>query len=398
MLRINKKRGISIVVLVLTIILLLILSTALVISIGDNAENAKLSQFVNEISQLQDAVDSYYIMNNSIPTNEEELTLDEVKNLIDSKYVTDFEEELSLNLDTTAKFYKIDFSLIEIQNIDEIDMDKKAFVVSYPNLNVYALKATEVKGVGYFSLTSKVRDIVEYNKNNSISNSKTNIVDGIGLVVSSDTSKYTNKLGIKVNISNLVEETDSVYLEISGIDLQKKVSTSVATSFSFDTLEELVSKSILEDTLSNLDISAFNNSNSKSINIVVKRNDKEIARENLDMSNYEIIKPIISLNKNKKYEEMRVLRINTSDTNSGIKEIRYDYLKKLDASNNRVYNYDGVTSFDETYMREKSKVISLENTFDEFVDIKIPSNIVTVCVVAIDNAGNISDILSIDVQ
>ena len=400
MLKNNKKKGISLVILVLTIIILLILTSAVIISIGDNVENAKLSGFVNEVTQIQEALDSYYIINNSLPISGEELSLDEVKSLIDSKYITDFEEELSLNLDTTAKFYRIDFSLIQIQNSSDVDMSKKDFVVSYPNLNVYSLNVTEINGVGYFSITSKVNDIIEYNQDNSISNSTTSVTNGVYLDVSSNTGIETNKLGIEVNISNYIKETDTVYLEITGFGDNLKVNNNISNSFSFNTLEELIDNNIIENSTSYTTISAdaFNTATTKYINIVVKRNNIEIARENLDMSNYKKYSFVMPSAQIREYDGMNVIRIGSINNSSDLKEIRYDYLEKVDKNNNIVYYYDGITSFDESHMREKSKVVSANSITNGYIDIKIPSNIVTVCFVYINKYGTISEIQTIAVK
>ena len=393
---IKHKKGLSLVVLIITIILLLILTTAVIVSTQDNVDNARLSSFANEINQIQDAVDSYYIINNSLPTTSETLTIEEVKNLIDSNYITDFVKEVELNLDTNAIFYNIDLSLIEIQNADKIDLSKKSFVISYPNLNVYSLNVTEIKNVGYFSITSKINGIFENTNENDNIISKIQTTNGVGLVVKSNTSINTNKLGISVSIDSFDASTDAVFIEISNIAGQKKVKTDKSANFLFNTIEELVSNSILEETLTTEDISKFNMSSNKKINIVAKRNDEEIARENLDVSNYDIIKPTVILDDFNVYDEMISLRIKVNDDSSGVKEIRYDYLKKKDEDDNILDYYEGVTSFDKEYMKTKAKVISVDNIVNGVVDIKIPVEVYTTCVVVIDNAGNISDFLNID--
>lgn len=393
---IKHKKGLSLVVLIITIILLLILTTAVIVSTQDNVDNARLSSFANEINQIQDAVDSYYIINNSLPTTSETLTIEEVKNLIDSNYITDFVKEVELNLDTNAIFYNIDLSLIEIQNADKIDLSKKSFVISYPNLNVYSLNVTEIKNVGYFSITSKINGIFENTNENDNIISKIQTTNGVGLVVKSNTSINTNKLGISVSIDSFDASADAVFIEISNIAGQKKVKTDKSANFLFNTIEELVSNSILEETLTTEDISKFNMSSNKKINIVAKRNDEEIARENLDVSNYDIIKPTVILDDFNVYDEMISLRIKVNDDSSGVKEIRYDYLKKKDEDDNILDYYEGVTSFDKEYMKTKAKVISVDNIVNGVVDIKIPVEVYTTCVVVIDNAGNISDFLNID--
>ena len=63
----KKKFGISLIVLIITIVVTLIIVSAVVFSIGNNIKEANLSKFTNQISQLEDALNSYYISTNALP-------------------------------------------------------------------------------------------------------------------------------------------------------------------------------------------------------------------------------------------------------------------------------------------------------------------------------------------
>ena len=59
--KIEKKKGISLVVLLMTIIVALILLTASTVSIVDAADNATISAFAEELKTLEDTSKEYYL-------------------------------------------------------------------------------------------------------------------------------------------------------------------------------------------------------------------------------------------------------------------------------------------------------------------------------------------------
>ena len=395
MLKIRYRLGISLIALLLTIITILILVSAVVIMVGSNMDSSRLSRFVDEISQIQDAVDSQYIMNNSIPTSSEKLSVDEVTDLIESRYRTDFEEEINLNSDNTSEFYKVDLNLIEIDNLNLADNNSREYIVSYPNLNVYSLKPIKIDDVVYFSITSKLDNIVEYNsaKTNSTSNIITE--NGVSLKVDSNTSTYSNELGINVKIDNLENIDFDIYLEFRNKDsnlLKIKVNNTYNSGFAFDSLEDLNNNSIVENGISSDVIEQFNSSNEKYINIILEEGNKEIARQELNVSNYDIINPSLEIVENNLLDNMKTLKLSTVDNESGVKEIRYDYLKRINSDGSINNYYDGISNFDVNYMMEKSKVLSISELVDGNAMLKIPKDVYTTYVATVDNAGNISTI------
>ena len=62
------KNGITLIILVLTIILALILVTATTLAVGNSIDNARLAAFANDLKEVQDAVKIYYMENDFFPT------------------------------------------------------------------------------------------------------------------------------------------------------------------------------------------------------------------------------------------------------------------------------------------------------------------------------------------
>ena len=381
----KKKFGISLIVLIITIIVTLIIVSAVVFSIGNNIKEANLSKFTNQISQLEDALNSYYISTNALPQSEE-MSKDEVKEVVENYNV--FEKELELNGDSSSNLYKLDISQMDIEG----DTSKlNNLIYSYPNFNVYDLNGFKQDDNIYYSITSRINDkIVEIN--NSDSNSSIGISEGATLKMTNDTSTNTNKLGININATLKPEHILELYF--SNITSGKKVKRSDDgyINIVFNNLEQL--NESLENTISEDEIDKFNSSTEKIVKAVIKdtNNSNIIAEEICNVSNYDPIAPNFSFVSDAMYDNMKVLRFKVFDNSSGVKEVRYDYLQKFDTNSNVQNYYSSLESFDNQYMEKKAKVLEANDIVDNQIELKIPKEVATVCAIAIDNAGNTSGI------
>ena len=388
----KKNNGISLVALLITIIIAIILLSTIIVSVGNYLRNSRISKLANEVSQVQDAVNAYYIANDLLPIKGEVILKDELSDFINEDYFGQFENELALNSDESAQFYRVDLELISIDN-EDIAKTYIKYIVSYPNLNVYDIEGMKVGKDVYFSLSPKINDHVTFSMDTQdMDESTTNATIGATLKVKNNNLNNTNKLGIEVECSKA--STSKIYIEFSNVDGKKEVKE-LYNNFNFDSLEELNDQNILLNNLSQEEINSFNQANRKTVQVTVEENDNIIAKEKVDVSNYDNIIPSISYFSNKLYDNMRVLKVNASDLQSGIKEIRYDYLKKTDLNGNLINYYDGISNFDNHYFSTKAKTILASDLIDGQVDLKIPTDVAVVCVVSVDNAGNMSDITPI---
>ena len=153
----NSKKGISLIVLVITIAVLLIISSAVIYTSADASNNAKLVAFASDLQQVEDLVTEYYITNNELPilteTSYTEATL--VASIEEG--ADELSGEITLNGDTNTTFYKIDMSKLDISSTSrgvEKDGDlTDVFVIAEDTMNIYYLKGLKVAGKYYFSLT-----------------------------------------------------------------------------------------------------------------------------------------------------------------------------------------------------------------------------------------------------
>ncbi len=388
----DRKKGISLVILVITIVIALILVATIGTAFGKYIETSRLSKLANEVSQIQDMVTAYYIENDTLPVTGDAKTMDDMLELAgdDGKY--DMEKELDANGDDFdfTQFYTVDLNLIETEG----NVEGKTYICSYPNINVYDMDGMEVNYNIYYSISPRLSDVVKINKNKEpINDSTTLVTKGSTLKVTNNTLGSTNKMG--VNVNSVRATSTKMYLNFSGISDLKEVRNTIS-KFNFDTLEDLNNKDILTIALTQNEINSFNNSLNKTIDVIIKdAANEEIARETVDVSNYDTSIPTIRIISNRVYNEMRVVRVEPQDAGHNIKEIRYDYLKKMDASGNVSDYYSGISSFDNNYILTKAKTISAKDFVDGVVDIKIPTDVGVLCVAGVDSSGNVSNIIPI---
>ncbi len=389
----EEKKGISLVILLITIAVALILVATITTSFGKYIETSRLSKLANEVSQIQDMVTAFYIKNDYLPVIGEAKTKSDILEMIeDTGNRYDMEKEIDLNGDnySTTQFYTVDLDLIETEG----DTEGKKYILSYPNFTVYDMDGMEVNFHVYYSISPRLSEIVKVSEGKKATkDSTTSIVKGSTLKVTSNNLGSTNKMGITVNSARATSTI--MYLEFSGITEPRQVRNTIS-KFSFDSLDDLNNKDILATALTQDEINSFNNSISKTINVVIRNSkNEEIARETIDMSNYDASIPKVKILSNRVYNEMRVVRVELQDSGNNLKEVRYDYLKKVDVNNNVSDYYSGVKSFDNNYMLTKAKTIDMQEVNQGVVDIKVPKDVGVLCVAAVDSSGNISNIIPV---
>lgn len=112
----ERKSGISMFILLITIIVVIILASTITISLDQISTKKDLSIFANNISAIEEYIKSCNILKEELPFDGE-LTLEEVKSRVDSEYIENFTNELLNNGDNlTVSFKKVDMSKIGVEN------------------------------------------------------------------------------------------------------------------------------------------------------------------------------------------------------------------------------------------------------------------------------------------
>ncbi|MEG2348428.1 MAG: hypothetical protein RSB67_02125 [Clostridia bacterium] len=394
----DKKLGISLILLVITIVITIILTTAIIISVNTSKNNAALVSFAEEISTIEDQVSSYYIQNDEIPYLDSEMPISQ-KALMDLIPLSDkniFTQELELNLDKNTNemlgaFYFIDLSKIDITNskkgYKKSGENNDVYVVAYPSMNVYYLKGIKVNKNKYFSFTSKISDITKLNQTNTLSDSSTTVQTVNGITVRKLNKKWTNSLDL--TIDSYIEDGEELYLYIQGGNKIKLNTTKKSTNkISFNTFDELVTKGISTSILASDKLNFESASlNDKKIEITKEKSGEEVGRVEVKYSNYDNVSPVINQDTIIKISDMKnVISFKISDESSGIKEVRYEYLKKYNKKGEIACFYSGITEYDEIYMKSRAKKAKISSS--GYVEIEIPKEIEGIQINIFDKSGN----------
>ena len=394
----TNKKGISMVSLIITIVVAITLASAGIVTVSNSISDATLTAFANDLNTIQDQVNLYYIQNDEFPVFDSETAFsqaDIINLVMQNGNNSQFEEELTLNGDyndngAMGAFYKIDISKINVEQTlrgtkrdgDETDI----YVVAYPSMNVYYLKGIKVKGVNYFSLSSK---IVKYVKVESTENNDTSVTDltTVGNIsVKKSNKTWTNKLGI--NLNAYINSGESLYVNFG---TEYKFNTNIGNNtFVFDTFETLKTKLVVSDaTVYNNTVNNFIASADKKMKIYIKNSSGEqLDTMEIDLNNYDVVAPTADNFNVVESAENNILKFSVLDSQSGVKEIRYDYLQKYNEYGELEKYYTGVDSLDPYFLKARGKKSKVSK--DGNVEISLPKEIEGIQIIVIDKAGNIS--------
>lgn len=397
----SEKKGISLMVLLITIAVMLILLTIIVISVDNVSNNSKLSAFATDLSTIEDLTSTYYMQNNSFPVKTESgkeindmiMTQGDLLNKVGNENKDKFIEELQLNndyndeSDDLGEYYPIDLSKLDIDSskrgIAKDGDTQDIYVVSYPSMNIYYIKGVKAKKDIYFSLSSKLTNRVKLNKDMAYKSDSTTSIQSIeGLTVKKMTKSWTNSMGIYVQ-ANLNKDED-IYLEATNVEKKKLITNEGNNEFSFNDLSE-VNGFTLEES------NTFKNSaqSSKKIIFTKQKGTDVLGKIEVDMSNYETDLPTYSINPlNIVYsEEYNMISFKVGDSISGVKEVRYEYLTKYNEKGDLQNYYSNISEYDEEYLKSKGKKAIADK--DGNIALKIDKDIQGIQLIVIDKAGNI---------
>ncbi len=400
----NIKSGITFFTLIITIIVALILLTAITIQTKKAIDNATMVAFYEDLDKVSQEVRNYYMSNQAFPTeteNEASLTTIDVMTYIDSRYLSQFNNELELNKDNTDNvFYKIDLTKLNIEK--SVAGFKKngindMYVISYPNMNLYYLKGQKINNIVYYSVTSKLSQVVKVEEKQSTSTDEP-------IYYQSYLKKETNTWSNKLTITAFAKITsgDKLYLVIpKSVGYTEMELANVATGnynktftiydLLFNNKDTSGNKILVTDLPVDM-ANAFRNfsSDNKYIEIVKKNNSVTVDRFKISISNYDDISPTLIASNVQVTTAGDGYNININVTDdvygSGIRELRYDYLTKVDEFNVESNYYDSVSNFDTNYMLYNSKIADKVN--DTTYSFEVPKGVKKISMIAIDKAGN----------
>ncbi len=398
--KIEKKEGISLIVLIVTIGVMIILASVILVSVNDSIDDASIVAFAEDLSKLEDSVETYNLINDAFPTetpNEVALSQGNVINIVPADVRGDFTQELEINgdLETDSSlgvYYKIDLSKIDVESSTrgmKKSGDADIYVVSAKTMTVYYLKGETIRGETYFSLSSKISNYAQnVVTNNGNLSGEGIIAQTVGSITVTKLKKtWTNKMGITV--STYMNAGETLHVKAAGSSTEMEITTVANQNnvISFNKLADIDSSYSTQDTALN-----SKRGSEKYIEVYKKKSGTTVDTVKVDLSNYEVASPNISSMTYTQATngEGNTVNIKVSDEESGVKEIRYDYLQKYDAEGQLVDYYNGVkgttAKLDAEYLKVRGHKAQVAS--DGTAKLTIPFNVQRIQVLAVDNAGN----------
>ena len=342
-----NKKGISLIVLIITIVLVIIILGITTTGVGNAVQNARMTAFGEDLNLIQDAVNVYFELNGEYPKQDENEytynsgTLTSTGNTItlDSNYVSDFEEELFLNYDKSngdyvvsdPVFYKIDLSKIDVKRTSRgtgKNGDTDVYVMAYPSQNVYYLKGVIADNKIYFSLAniSDTKKVTYSSSNNTLTQTAQ------GVTVTRSKKAWSNVVGVNVS-ANLTSASEELYVKVPVRSAEIKLTTSVGDN----NINIYSLKGSLN--LTDAEVTSFNNlqQNQKFMNVIKKVSGVETANIKVNLSNLDMTTPTFPLKADnvtydftiESLEGYNKVTYTGQDNLSGIKEVRYVYISEF---------------------------------------------------------------------
>ena len=171
--KIKSKRGISLVALLITILVMAILSAVVVLSAKNSVDNTNVTDFMNDLQKIQDAAQNYYMENGVYPFSENlELSQVQVLEQVGADKRAELREEMELNNDYsedgTESYYIIDLSKIDVtqtkRGVKKSGNANDVYIIAKSSGNVYYLDGLETKDNTYFSITEKAVKLYSINE------------------------------------------------------------------------------------------------------------------------------------------------------------------------------------------------------------------------------------------
>lgn len=378
----NKiKNGVSLVILTITIIVMIILAGSAVSVTTNIISNSQKATFSEDLIQIEDAVKAYYIDNNTLPIKKDDENMEIHYTLLDIKNLPDFQKtrqsvlnaEITKNFDDDNNniFYQIDLSKIDVTSTTrgyETQGDLDIYVVSRNTRTIYYLNGEKIGDNIYFSTVNLI-DSDKIKEEQVEDNSTTSITTMTNVKVKKSTNLYTNKLVLTIEANPETEET-------------------LYYTFGDETSIYLIENNIItlpEAIKEESDLIEF--INNKTVTIQKIKDSIAIQSLSISIENLDIISPIIENTIDvKEYASFNTIKLtDVSDAGgSGLKELRYEYLTIQEGETEVPYATE--VTIDEEYLLSVGKKADISL-------IKLPKNIKEISVIAVDNAGNYSDIL-----
>lgn len=152
--KVNNNKGVTLVALTITVVILLIVTNIIIYNVKDNLGIEKLKNLQNDIEELNDKISIYYTQYGNIPAK---YKYDNIDNIRSSGVISDVMD--------TGDFYVIDLSAIENltltygKDYEQINADgstlNDVYIINENSHNIFYAKGVSIKDQNYYTNYTK---------------------------------------------------------------------------------------------------------------------------------------------------------------------------------------------------------------------------------------------------
>lgn len=141
----KNEKGITLITLLVTVVLLAIITTSLATNSYDSMQLSKLTKLENDIEALNDRVAVYFVENDSLPIIGDAYTKSELKTAFGSVSANDGDE-----------YYIIDLSLLDNLTLnygeEYLTSGTDSYIINTESHIIYYLQGITYKGDTYYTI------------------------------------------------------------------------------------------------------------------------------------------------------------------------------------------------------------------------------------------------------
>ncbi|MEG2712209.1 MAG: hypothetical protein RR988_04215, partial [Clostridia bacterium] len=385
----KNKKGISLIILAITIIVMAILVTVTVTGMSLATSDAKLTTFASELQSIEESIAVEYALSAKLPTTSEiPYTQDDILSLLNTEMRAKLLKEITSNKDEESRFYLVDLKQIGVTKTKRGAAKTKAdiYIVSEKSMRVYYVKGVADKGKTYFSLTKELSKLTNIALENT--QDAENVVIGDSIKAIKEQKSWTNK--IDFTIVTAWDNSVSVKLVLPNretVDVTAEAKNGkVQLSLDKYTAAQLTGKEVVFEKWG----ARFGGDSS-----VIKLDEDRVNIENLD-----IVAPVLLKTSCKTIKRSKTMgiEVNATDDLSQIGRIRYYVLSKVVDNELVTTAESNVSDKIDAVGEERKQIQEFSMVHGKVADsnkFSLDKNIYHVRIIVEDKAGNFSDYVDI---
>lgn len=325
----KNKKGISLIVLTITIAIMTMLIATVTFSGIQSIDRTKKIKFATELSLMEEMTNSYILNNNGEYPVSNSIVLDVSK--VSLNALTQFEGETQTN--SKINLYEINSNLLGKNKTvygNKSGGNDDVFAISKDTKKVYYIRGLKVSGSTYYTLNDELKKVINYSKN------KDDLING-GIIFTPSKTQWTNeKISAEIKVP-------SNYIDIVVKVVQIGTTDVTLTGVLNNDYYTYNAKALLSDSAANYDVVVTYKLNSEG-NVITQK---------FSVKNYDGVKPILNLSAKKQMDDGQASEIysyisvlNSQDNNSGIKVIKYENIKLDSSQKNTYFKTSGIECLD----------------------------------------------------